>query len=124
MEVETRHKVLHNKLGRLIEFHLLHDFLHTVQTRALGAEYGIFSMLRGFPQRFFQFTTLTVGYVEHTFTLPDLAAAHLFHPLREDDLVASLSHQLDDFIDKVVLLAALLRLSHRLVDTTGEVNNL
>ena len=36
----------------------------------------------------FEFSTLTVGYIKHTFRLPNLPAAHTFHALREDNFIA------------------------------------
>ena len=103
MEVETILQVGHDEFGRLVELHLLHHFLHAVQTGTLATEHGILTLLRSFPEGGFEFGTLTVGDVEHTLRLPDLAAAHLLHTFREDDFVACLCHQLDDLIDKGVL---------------------
>ena len=124
MEVKTRHEILHNKLGRLVELHLLHHLLHTMQTRTLGTEHRILTLFRSFPEGSLQFRTLTIGYVKHTLRLPDLSAAHTLHTFREDDLIARLSTKLDNLIHQVVLLPMELRLSHRLVDTAGEINDL
>ena len=148
MEIQTVHKVGHDKLGRLVELHLVHHLAlrasfftlgradasiallslthhlaHTVQTRALGTEYRIFAFFRSLPEGCLQFGALTVGNVEHAFRLPNLAAAHLLHAFGEDDLVARLCHQLDDLIDEGVLHRCLLRESHRLVDATWEIDH-
>ena len=124
MEVETWHEILHDKLRRLIQLHTFHNLLHAVQTWTLGTKYRITSLFRCFPQRLFQFGTLTVGNVEHTLRLPNLSAAHLLHALREYGLIARLRHQLYDFVHEVVNLATMLRLTHRLINTAGEVDDL
>ena len=72
----------------------------------------------------FKFSTLTVGNVKHTFRLPYLSATHLLHSFREDDFVTGLRHELDNLVNQGMLHLRLLRQSHCLVDTTGEVDNL
>ncbi len=149
MEVEAVDEILHDKLGRLVELHLMHhlalrasfftlgrvdasitllslthNLAHTMQTRTLGAEDGVFALFAGFPKGSFEFGTLAVGNVEHTFRFPNLAAAHALHTFREDDLVAGFRHELNDLVDKVVNLAATLRLSHGLIDARGEIYDL
>ena len=127
MEIQTVHKVGHDKLGRLVELEpcsslltlgradasiallsLTHHLAHTVQTGALGTEYRIFAFFRSLPEGCLQFGALTVGNVEHAFRLPNLAAAHLLHAFGENDLVAGLCHQLDNLIDECVLDGSLL----------------
>ena len=44
MEVETILQVGHDEFGRLVELHLLHHFLHAVQTGTLTTEYGILTL--------------------------------------------------------------------------------
>ena len=93
MEVEAVYEILHDKLGGLVELHLLHHLFHAMQTRTLSAEHWIFTLLGGFPEGGLEFGTLTIGNVEHTLRLPDLSAAHTLHTFWEDDLVASPSAQ-------------------------------
>ena len=90
MEVKARCKILHDKFGRLIEFHLLHHLFHAMQTRTLRTEHRIFALFRSLPKRLLQFGTLAVCDVKHTLRLPDLSAAHTLHTLRENHLIASL----------------------------------
>ena len=121
MEVEAVDEIFHNKLSRFIQFHFMHHLFHAMQTRTLRTEDWVFTLFAGFPKGCFEFSTLAVGYVEHALTLPNLSATHTFHALREDDLVASLGHQLDHLVHQVVNLSAMLGLSHSLVDTAGEI---
>ena len=53
-----------------------------------------------------------------------MPAAHALHTLGENHLVAGFRHELNDLIDKVVNLAATLRLAHGLVDARGEIYDL
>ena len=124
MEVETWHEIFHDKLCGLVKLHLLHHLLHAVQTRTLGTEHRVLTLFGCLPQRLFELSTLTVGYVEHSLRLPDLSAAHLLHTLGEDHFITSLRHQLDHLINKVVNLTIPFRLSHGLVDTAGEIDHL
>ena len=60
-------------------------------------------MLAGLPKGLVEFGGLTVGDVEHALGLPYGAAAHLFQPVGEDDLVARLASQLHHLIDEGIL---------------------
>ena len=49
MEIKSVYKVCHNELCRLVKLHFLHHLTHTVQTRTLGAEHGVFALFGGLP---------------------------------------------------------------------------
>ena len=107
MEIEAWHQILHDELTGLVEMHLMHHLLHTVQARALSTENGVLALLGSLPQGGLEFGTLAVGNVKHTLRLPNLSAAHTFHTFGEYHLVAGLSHQLDNLVYQVMNLSAM-----------------
>ena len=124
MEVQAIFQEGHDKLYRFVELELGHRLAHPVQARTLVAEDRVLSLLAGFPQGVFQFTTFLVGNVHHPLAFPDLTAAHFLHSSRENHLISRFMDQFYHFVNNGILDRYSLRESHRLVDTAWEIYHL
>ena len=87
-------------------------------------EYGVATVLRGFPQRLLELAAFPIGYVHHSLALPDLPAAHAIHIPGEDDFVSRFIDQRAHFLNDCVFDWRSLCDAHRLIDTAGEIDNL